>query len=41
MIERDVFKSSSINVVGISPDSVKDQKKFKDKHTLSVSLFSR
>jgi peroxiredoxin len=35
--EKDVFKSSSINVIGVSPDSVKDQKKFKDKHSLSVS----
>jgi peroxiredoxin len=41
--EKDVFKSSSINVIGISPDSVKDQKKFKDKHNLSVShmMFSK
>lgn len=36
--EEEVFKNSHIQVIGISPDPVDKQKKFVEKHELTVSL---
>ena len=36
-MEKDVFKSSDVQVIGVSGDSVEKQKQFKEKQSLTVS----